>query len=124
MSRCLDDIICQARCCAAHIGARLAHDTKYGEVTTETEWNFRKLMSFIQTLDRNHTTVKYRKEVKPMTSVDFSSLEKKKSFLSLRHNQVVTCVKEEIGPCLSDSEIDHIAEQVKLLCATCNCNCS
>lgn len=122
--RCLDDIICEARCCAATLGAKYIHDLKYGEASKETEWNFRKLHSFIQTLDRNHATVKYRKEVKAVTSVDFSALQRRNSFLSLRDRQVVTCVKEEIGPCLSDPEIDHIIEQVKLLCASCNCQCN
>lgn len=124
MVRCLDDIICDARCCAATLGAKYAHELKYGEESQETIWAFRRLHSFIQTLERNHTTVKYRKEKSAVRSVDFSMLEKKNSFLSLRNMQVTTCVREEIGPCLSDSEIDHIIEQVKLLCASCNCNCS
>jgi hypothetical protein len=121
--RCLDDIICEARCCAAMLGAKYAHALKYGEETDELKWNFRKIHSYILTLNRNHTTVKYKKELRPVTSVNFSALEKKNSFLSLRNTQVVTCVKEEISPCLSDSEIDHIVEQIKLLCANCNCNC-
>jgi hypothetical protein len=124
MSRCLDNIICEARCCAATLGAQYAKAFKYGEVTDTHLWNFRKLHSFIQTLDRNHVTVKHKKELKAVSSVNFSALEKQNSFLSLKHTHRVVCVKEEIGPCLSDSEIDHIVEQIRLLCSSCNCNCN
>lgn len=122
--RCLDDIICEARRCAATLGAKYARALTYGQESDEITYNFRKIHSFLQTLERNHTTIKYKKERKTVTNVDFSALEKRNSFLSLRSNQVVTCVKEEISPCLSDSEIDHIAEQLRLLCAECNCHCN
>lgn len=110
-------------CCSATLGAKYAHDFKFGEASDETKWNFRKLNNFIRTLSRNHETIKYKKEIVNKTITDFSSLEKKNSFLSLRHNTISVCVKTKISPCLSDSEINHIIEQIKLLCATCNCGC-
>lgn len=121
---CLDDIICEAKCCAACLGAKYAHDFKYGESTNETKYNFLKLMSFIRTLCRNQTTYTYNKELVAVQNVEFSSLQKQNSFLTLTNNKVVVCTKTEISPCLCDSEISHIIEQVKLLCSTCNCNCN
>lgn len=120
----LDDIICEAKGCVIALAVKYANEIKYGEVSDISKWHFRQTVSYIRTLERNHTIVKHRKEISPVTSVDFNSLHKQNSFLSLRHAEVVTCIKTEISPCLSDSEINHIVEQIKILCSTYNCKCN
>ena len=119
----LDDIICEAMCCSATLGAKYAHDFKFGEATEETKWNFLKINSLIRTLLRNGEVVKYTKETVKKTSADFSSLQKTNNYLSLKHDTVTVCVKTKICPCLAHSEINHIIEQIKLLCTTCKCSC-
>lgn len=120
---CLDDIICEAKCCSATFGAKYAHEAKFGELTEESRWNLRKLNGFIRTLERNHTTVKYKKELKPIENISFSDLERQNKYLTLRHKQISVCIKQEISPCLPVSELQHIIEQIRLLCSTCNCKC-
>lgn len=120
---CLDEIICNAKKCSVEMGAKYAHDFKYGELSEELKWNFLKLNGFIRTLLRNQGTIKYKKELGYPTTVSIDSLTKKKSFLYLRCEQRIICTKTKISPCLSDSEINDIVEQIKLLCSSCNCNC-
>ena len=115
----LNDIICDAKSCSAVLGAKYAHDFKFGEATEETKWNLLKLNGFMRTLSRNHETIKYKKEKIKKTSADFSSLEKKNKYLSLKCDTITVCTKTKISPCLCDSEIKHIIEQIKLLCITC-----
>lgn len=120
----IEDVICEAKACSAVMGAKYAHDFKYGEISDQTEWDYRRLNSFIKTLERNKPIIIYVKEVSPVKSADFYSLKKQNSFLSLADTEFVTRTRTEISPCLSDSEIRHIIEQIKLICSICNCKCN
>lgn len=120
----LDDILCEAKCCSATLGAKYAHELKFGELTDETKYNLLKLNGFIRTLCRNKGEVIHKRKVIPVKNVDFSDLQRQNKYLTLKHKHITVCEKEEISPCLPDSEISHIIEQVKLLCSTCNCKCN
>ncbi len=120
----LHEIICEAKCCSAVLGAKFAKATTYGEMTDQLYWDFMRLNAYIRTLERNETKYIHKKEKKQLQSVSIDVLEKKNSFLTLRHKETVVCTITEISPCLSDSEICQIVEHIRLLCATCNCNCN
>lgn len=118
----LDHILKIANCCSATLGAKYAYEYKYGELSEDTKWNFLKINNFIRTLCRNMEIIKYKKETVKKTSVDFSSLHKSNKYLSLKCDTITVCTKTKISPCLSDSEISHIIEQIKLICNTCGCS--
>lgn len=119
----LGELICDAQKCSANLGAKYAHAFTYGEASEELKWNFLTLNALLRTLIRNQGETVYKKEKVKVDSVSIDSLQKKNSFLYLKCDEKVVCKKTKISPCLSDSEISYIAEQIKLLCDSCNCNC-
>lgn len=123
--RCLDDIICKAKGCSAYLGAKYAKAFTYGENTEEMKYELMRLNGYIRTLSRNHETIKYKKEKVKVTSVNIDSLTRKNSSLYLKCDTKTVCTKTVVSPCLSDSEIDRIIEQINTICRECDCcNCN
>lgn len=120
----LEQIICEARCCSANIGAKYANAATYGEATEELWWDLLRINAYIRTLERNLPRHIHIKEKVQLKSVDIGALEKIKSFLTLRNKEKVVCKTIEIEPCLSEADLCKIVEHIRLLCATCNCNCN
>lgn len=127
MEICLDTIICEAKCCSANIANKYIRAVTFGNYNEALLFDLRRLNIYIKTLERNKTKVITEKKV-------ISTFPKKVSFDSLQHNNKTLylktkteeqeiCIKTEIKPCLTDSEIQKIVEEIRLLCSTCNCNC-
>lgn len=125
MDICLDDIITEAKCCSGNLGHKVIRAAIFGNATDEMWFELMRLNSYIKTLERNKKKYITKKEtvtVEP-EKVDFNSLHHNEKTLYLKSEQKVICTKVEITPCLTDSDISKIIEEIRLLCSTCNCNC-
>lgn len=123
MNCCLDDIILEAKCCAAGYAESYVSNLTFGN---KNDIDYLLLMSYIDILKRNrtdHTHVTKKIKILPQ-KVDFSSLTKQNNTLALPIKEKIICEEVLIEPCLSDSEICKIVEQIKTLCSQCNCNCN
>lgn len=125
---CLDQIIEEAKCCAGKLGHSVSQTVSFGNTDPSLTFDFMRLMAYIDTLERNKVTYKMWEEVIYETpkKVNLNSLHKSKKHLYLNQEpeRRVICHKEKILPCLSESEIRSIIEQIKLLCSNCNCDCN
>lgn len=127
MVECLDEIIEEAKCCSASMSSRYIRDVEFGNETKELQFDYMRLNAYIRTLERNKCKIITKKEVVEYfpKKVSFSSLSKNKNslYLNQKPEKKVICTDVEIAPCLTDSEIRIIIEEIRLLCSTCNCNC-
>ena len=119
------EAIDEAKCCSAIAAEKFAVNATIGQDTDEDKYTLLRLNAYIRMLQRNVPEYKYKKRVVTdlPTSVSFDSLVKQNSFLTLKLNKRVVCEKIQSPSCLSDAEICHTIEQIKLLCSNCNCNC-
>lgn len=125
---CLDDIISEAKCCAGNLGHRISRTVSFGNEDEILSFDFMRLMMYIRTLERNKTTFITERKVVYETpeKVPLHSLQRNKKtlYLNQKPEPRVIYTKIEITPCLTDSEIRSIIEQIRLLCSNCNCECN
>ena len=124
---CLEEIICEAKCCSAGIAHKYIRAATFGNDDKALKFDLYRLNAYIRTLERNKTKTYTKKETVLETpkKVSFDSLQKNKNslYLNTKPEERVICTEVEIPPCLTDSEIQKIIEEIRLLCSTCNCNC-
>lgn len=124
---CLEEIIAEAKCCAADMGHKHIMSARFGNDNKEAEFNMLRMNAYIRTLENNIPKFETKKEIVSILpkKVSFDSLKKKNNFLYLNPipEEKVICTEVEITPCLTDSDIQAIIEEIRLLCVTCNCNC-
>lgn len=126
MIHCLREIICEAKCCAVDYAAGFADLLTFGRDNPEKYYDYLMLMTYIDMLERNYpeyVTVKEKVAIVPQ-KINFSSLQKENNTLHLNVEERVICTKVQIDPCLSDSDMIKIIEQIKKYCSNCNCNCN
>jgi len=127
MKICLDTIICEAKCCSANIAYKYIRAVTFGNYDKALYFDLRRLNTYIKTLERNKVKIVTEKQLVSILpkKVSFDSLEhnNKTLYLKTKTEEQEICVKTEIQPCLTDSEIQKIVEEIRLLCSTCNCNC-
>jgi hypothetical protein len=127
MDICLDTIICEAKCCSANIASKYIRAITFGNDDKALYFDLRRLNAYIKTLQRNKVKIITSKQLVSTLpkKVSLDSLQKKNKTLYLKAEpeEQEICVKTEILPCLTDSEIQKIIEEIRLLCSTCNCNC-
>jgi hypothetical protein len=122
----LEHIISEAKFCASNIAVSYAKAAGFGDNTDEMYFNLLRINAYIRTLERNRTVIKRQVKKIPIENqtITFSMLKKKNSFLTLETKEKTFCEEIKSEPCLTDSELQLIIEQVKLLCSSCNCNCN
>lgn len=123
---CLEEIICEAKCCAVDYSSGFVDAITFGNKNDEKYYEYLLLLAYIDVLERNIPT---RERVKVIetnipTKVDFSSLKKENNTLTLATSSTVSCETIITEPCLSDSELCKIVEHIKTFCSTCDCNCN
>lgn len=127
MEICLDTIICEAKCCSANIANKYIRAVTFGNDDKALYFDLRRLNTYIKTLQRNKKKIVTNKHTVSTfpKKVSFDSLERnnKTLYLKTKQEEQEICVKTEIPPCLTDSEVQKIVEEIRLLCSTCNCNC-
>ena len=127
MEICLDTIICEAKCCSAGIASKYIRAVTFGNDNKALYFDLRRLNTYIKTLQRNKKKIITTKQVVSLSpkKVTLDSLKRNNKTLHLKTEpkEQEICVKTEIMPCLTDSEIQKIIEEIRLLCSTCNCNC-
>lgn len=123
--KCLKDIICEAKCCAVEYADSFVDAVTFGR-DTESVTDYQMLMMYIDVLERNYPEYVYVKEKIALVpqKIDFSSLKKENNVLHLDVKEEVVCKKVKIEPCLADSDLDKIIEQIKRFCSQCDCNCN
>lgn len=125
MEFCLDDIIEEAKCCSGNLAHKKIRASTFGNDDKALSFDFMRLNAYIRTLERNKPKFKTIETVVPITQqkVNFNSLQKNKNLLYLNQKPEaqIICTEVEIIPCLTDSEIQKIIEEIRLLCSTCNC---
>lgn len=116
-------IIKEAEVCAGKISAQYAVSKTFGNTNEALFYDLLRINTYIRTLERNVPQKREIKSKKPLsgTTVDFSSLKKQNNTLILETEGEVICTTVEVSPCLSESEVCRIAEQVKTMCSVCNC---
>lgn len=124
---CLNEIIKEAKCCSGNLAHKLIRELTFGNESEALSFDLARLNAYIRTLERNKTKVIHKKEtiyVLP-EKVSINSLQKKNNslYLNPKPEPKVICTEVEITPCLTDSEITTIIEEIRLLCSNCNCNC-
>lgn len=124
--KCLKDIICDAKCCAVEYAAGFIDSLTFGRSNDSRYDDYMTLMMYIDVLERNQQEYVYVKELVAMTpkKIHFSSLKKENNTLHLDVKEEVVCREIKIEPCLPDSDIEKIVEQIKRFCSTCGCNCN
>lgn len=121
----LSCIIEEAKCCSAHIAHSFAKKAIFGNETEEDYYALLRINAYIRTLERNTGTIKRYKEKVSLNSgeISMSMLKRKNNLLFLDSNDKYVCITKKIDPCLPDSDLRLIIEEIRLLCAQCNCNC-
>jgi hypothetical protein len=123
----IEDIICEAKCCAGNIAHKYIREATFGNDNKALLFDMMRLNAYVRTLERNipKITIKKEKVVVLPNQVPFNSLNKNKNVLYLnpKAEVKVVCTKVKSTPCLTDSEVQKIIEEIRLLCSTCNCNC-
>ena len=122
---CLDEIIKEAKCCSGKLGHKVARGLSFGNEDEELSFDLIRLNAYICTLEENEETYYTKKELVYNKKVDFNSLQKKNNnlYLNAKSEPRVVCTKIKMAPCLTDSEIQKIIEEIRLLCKSCGCNC-
>lgn len=124
---CLDDIIEEAKCCSGNLAHKKILAATFGNDDQALSFDFMRINAYIRTLERQKPRFITKEEIVYVTpqKVNFNSLQKNKNslYLNQKPEAKVVCTKVEITPCLTDSEIKKIIEEIRLLCSTCNCNC-
>ncbi len=124
---CLKDIICDAKCCATEYASGFVDALTFGRGKDDSRYNdYLTLMMYIDVLERNqpeYIHVKNKVALVPK-KIHFSSLKKQNNVLHLDIKEEVVCEEVRIEPCLPDSDIEKIVEQIKKFCSTCGCNCN
>lgn len=117
----LCSVIDKAKRCAGKITARYAVERTFGNRNEALFYDMLRINAYIRTLERNQVSTRQIKSKKPLegSTVDFSSLKKQNNVLILPTRCEIICTTLEVSPCLSDSEICKIMEQVTLLCSNC-----
>lgn len=123
---CLKEVICEAKCCATDYAAEFVDMLTFGRSDDEKYYEYITLMMYIDVLERNqpeYIRVKNKVALVPK-KINFSSLKKQNNVLHLDVKEEVVFEEVRIDPCLSDSDIEKIVEQIKRFCSTCDCNCN
>jgi hypothetical protein len=122
--KCLDEIICEAKCCSTEYAAKFAEDKTFGRDTDNSDYFM--LMMYIDVLQRNTPSfIKLKAKVTTCPKkISFSSLKKENNKLFLDIREAVKCVDVKLDACLSDAELCKIIEEIKVLCNQCECNCN
>lgn len=112
-------VIEEAKSCSAALTKKYADAKVFGNHNDKLFYDLLMINTFIRTLERNQ--VKRKMIKKPILTdgshVDFSALKRRNNVLILEAKEEFICEEVEISPCLSDPEICHILEQVKVLCS-------
>lgn len=127
MIKCLQDIICDAKCCAAEYSKGFIDALTFGRGESDHRYyDYLILMMYIDVLERNQPKYIYVKNKIALVpkKIHFSSLKKENNTLHLDVKEEVVCEEVIIDPCLPDSDIEKIVEQIKRFCSTCGCNCN
>jgi len=124
--KCLKEIICEAKCCATDYAAKFADMLTFGRKDDEKYYNYMMLMTYIDVLERNQPEYIHVKDKVALVpkKIEFSSLTKQNNTLHLDIKEEVVCKEVRIEPCLPDSDLEKIVEQIKRFCSTCDCNCN
>lgn len=118
-------ILEDAECCFGKLGAKWASLATFGNDDQKLYYDWLALGCLINTLEENMPEHYLKKEKISLTEqvVDFSTLKRKNNVLFLDSKTEYRCIEVSIQKCLSEEELQKIANRIKQFCSYCyNCN--